>query len=131
MIAGSISAQKPSTKAQAISRNDFRGGLAVSFATRDPPPGEAESHAEHQSREDAGQEQLRDRHAAGNAEQHKADAWRNHGPDDAAGGDEPCRIHLAVAAATIMGTSRAASAAASAAADPDREESTQAARIVT
>ena len=67
------------------------------LAARDPPPGEAQADAEHEAGKDAGQEQLRDRDAAGDAEQHEADARRNDRRDDAAGGDEAGRVHLAVA----------------------------------
>ena len=53
------------------------------------------------------------------------------GPMTPLAATSPAAYILRWPAATIMGTSRAASAAASAAADPDSEESTQAARMVT
>ena len=54
------------------------------------------------------------------------------GRDDAAGGDEARRdIALSWPAATIIGTSSAASAAASATAEPDSEARMQEARMAT
>src|SRR5687768_11102802 len=57
------------------------------FLARNQPPGHSQAETDHQAREDAGQEQLGDRQAAGDAEHDEADAGRDDRPDDPGRGD--------------------------------------------
>src|SRR5262245_32649848 len=131
MIAGSISAQKPSMKDQTISRSDFRGGLPVCS------PRATHHQAKQSPTPSMRPGKMPGREGSESAKQPEAQNRTRRLPGGITGPMTPLAATSPVAyvgrgpAATIMGTSRAASAAASAAADPDSEDSTQAARIVT
>ncbi len=123
MMTGSISAQVALRRAASTSAARLARRRHDVLLAHQPPPGEPQRDADHQARDDAGQEQLGDRNAGGDAENDEADARRNDRTDDAGGRDQPAERALSCPAFTIIGSSSAVSAAASATAEPDSAES--------
>ena len=131
MIAGSISAQKPSMIAFATSRSEARGGGARFSlrtthhqATQRPRPsirpGKMPARNSFEIETPAATPKMTKPMLGGIT-----------GPMMPPAATSPAAYIFLWPAATIIGTSSAASAAASAAADPDSDERMQAARIVT
>ena len=91
--------QRPDRLAQGAQHLDGRAPRRRrdAFRAGDEPPRNPERRAHHQAREDAGEEQLRDRDVGGDAEHHEADARRNDRRDDAGRGDQAGRARLVVA----------------------------------
>ena len=131
IITGNINAQNPSMKANAISRGDLRGGLAM-FSRR----------ATHHHAKQSPTPSIRPGTipARKSLEMETPPATPNSTKPMLGGitgammppaATRPAAYILLWPAATIMGTSSAARAAASAAAEPDNEASAQEARMVT